>query len=63
MILNPKSMQPLYTIAFTDIEKLSTSPYADGIVVVHMKEVSHAVSRDAVLFCAMLYYAFLCYAI
>jgi len=37
-ILHAKSLQPIYTTGFTDIERLTTSPFKDGVVVFHMKE-------------------------
>ena len=40
-ILNANSLQPLYTIGLADIVKLTTSPFNDGIVVFHTKEVSN----------------------
>eukprot|EP00112_Aurelia_sp_Birch-Aquarium-sp1_P006606 Seg1725.5 transcript_id=Seg1725.5/GoldUCD/mRNA.D3Y31 product="Unconventional myosin-Ib" protein_id=Seg1725.5/GoldUCD/D3Y31 len=38
MILNPKSLQPLYIIGLADVGKVTTSPFSDATVVFHTKE-------------------------
>ncbi|XP_065053093.1 unconventional myosin-Ia-like [Rhopilema esculentum] len=38
LILEPKSLQPVYTVGLTDIVKVTTTPLADGFVIIHVKQ-------------------------
>eukprot|EP00794_Sanderia_malayensis_P003145 gene3145-3614_t len=54
VLLNPKSLQPLYNLSLTDVQKITTSPFADGVVIFHTKEdkgVKSLKKGDFVLHC------------
>ena len=51
LILEPKSLQPVYTVGLTDIVKVTTTPLADGFVIIHVKQV-HFICRVMLAFVA-----------